>query len=174
MPTGKQEEYILMLHWANIINTKWSGFITTQEICLLETKLLWAFRKEANMMKLTISEIHLDRIQDYIFIWATADYCPQRGVLKLDYPLVGDESDPMDVACQPHTPLHLCVFSTCLERWDGIQNDTKTSHPQITMASDPHMWIKKWSLNHYICIWEEGTTCDPPKNSLIYIRGSSV
>lgn len=31
-------------------------------------ELRWAFRKEANMMKLTISEIHLDVIQDYIFI----------------------------------------------------------------------------------------------------------
>lgn len=44
------------------------SMVTTHEICLLEAKLWWAFRKEANMMKLTISEIHLDLIQDYIFI----------------------------------------------------------------------------------------------------------
>lgn len=24
----------------------------------------------------------------------------------------------------------------------GSRNETKTSHPQITMVSDPHMWIK--------------------------------
>lgn len=28
------------------------------------------------------------------------------------------------------------------QRWDSSKNDTKTSHPQITMVSDPHMWIK--------------------------------
>lgn len=86
----------------------------------------------------------MDPVQDYIFICVTADYCPQRGVLKLDYPLVGDAFDPMDAACHPHTPLHLWVFfflHVLGQGWDSSSNDTKTSHPQITTVSDPHMWV---------------------------------
>ena len=77
----------------------------------------------------------------------TADYCPQRGVLKLDYPLVGDAFDPMEAACQPHTPLHLWVFFFfhLFGAKDGIAGEM-TPKPLILrlpwLVSDPHMWIK--------------------------------
>lgn len=62
----------------------------------------------------------------------------------MDYPLVGDAFDPMEAACQSHTLLHLWVFFSLVwgQGWDSSRNDTKTSHPQITMVSEPHMWMK--------------------------------
>ncbi len=74
----------------------------------------------------------------------TADYCTQRGVLKLDYPLVGDAFDPMDAACHPLTPLHLWVFFHLFRAKDGIvvEMTPKPFHPQITMVSDSHMWTE--------------------------------
>ncbi len=65
-------------------------------------------------------------------------------MLKLDYPLVGDASDPMDAAWHSHTPLHLWVFFHWFGAKDGIAVEVtpKPFHPQITMVSDPRMWTK--------------------------------
>lgn len=37
--------------------------------------------------------------------------------------------------------------------WNKRKNDTKTSHPQITMVSDPNMWTENMVTvtNAYIC-----------------------
>lgn len=47
---------------------------------------------------------------------------------------------------------------------DGIQNDTKTSHPQITMVSDPH--IKKMkSQSLYMHLRGRHDMCPPQKTA---------
>lgn len=94
---------------------------------------------------MTISEIHLDLGQDYIFIWVSTDYCPQRGVLKLDYPLVGDAFDPVDAVCQSHTPLHLRVFFPHFFRAkDGM----------VEMTPKPLILRLPWLVMH-IHVWIE-------------------
>lgn len=127
----------------------------------LRTKLLLAFLKEANTMKPTISAIHLDLVQDYIFIWATADYCPQRGVLKLDYPLVGDAFDPMDEACRLHTLTSVSVFPpTCLGQRMGQQFEM-TPIPLILRLPwlVIHICKEKMKLQSNKCFWQEYIAC---------------
>lgn len=42
-----------------------------------------------------------------------------------------------------HALTSVGVFSLVWgQGWDSSRNDTKTSHPQITMVSDPHMWVE--------------------------------
>lgn len=42
-----------------------------------------------------------------------------------------------------HALTSVGVFSLVWgQGWDSTRNDTKTSHPQITMVSDPHMWVE--------------------------------
>lgn len=61
-------------------------------------------------------------------------------MLKPDYPLVGDAFDPLPAS---HILTSVGVFSLVWgQGWDSSRSDTKTFHPQITMVSDPHMWIE--------------------------------
>lgn len=64
---GGWDDNVFMFSTTNIAKHPVEQVQSQSDTALVE-KLQWALRKEANMLKMTISEIHLDLGQDYIFI----------------------------------------------------------------------------------------------------------